>query len=216
MKTISLFRLSAVDLSKLAVSVREETERRTRATIADAGGQIIGNEMAKRALTVAAAGKHSTLFIGNPQMGKTMFRALAAELGLLDTFESLPCPCGNRGDAFRLCECTTGKVSRMKFPMTDVTVEVCRVPEREWKQDKRHWTTAAEMRKQIEQMGARPTAYDEPCESLLKYAVNEFGLTHGRVERIREVARTIAALDHAAVVTSSHMNEAIHYRGFNQ
>lgn len=216
MKTLDLFTLTAVDLSKLAVSIREETERRTRAETGEAGRDIIGNELAKRALTVAAAGKHSALFIGGPQMGKTMFRALAADLGLLDTFECLPCPCGARGDVYRPCECTPAKIKRMKFPETDITVEVCRVPEREWKQDKRHWTTAAEMRQQIKQMGAFPTNYDQPCEELLKYAVNEFGLTHARVERIRAVARTVAALDRSEVVTSSHMNEAINYRGFNQ
>jgi magnesium chelatase family protein len=174
--------------------------------------------MAKRALTVAAAGKHSVLFMGGPGTGKTMFRALAYRLGLLASFECHPCKCGNHGDPRRLCTCSAGVIGRMKFPVADIKVEVSTPPQRDWGA-KHRWTQYDEMREAIDRMG--PTqpdtlfTYDAPCEELLRYAVREFGFSIARTNTTRAVARTIAALDNSAIVTSSHMNEAINYRGFN-
>ena len=87
---------------------------------------IHGNEMAKRALVVAAAGNHSILFHGPPNCGKTMLRAVALELGLGNTFEARPCPRGYWNDLRRSCDCTDGRIEkhRRKFPTVDITIEV--------------------------------------------------------------------------------------------
>ena len=87
--------------SKLATLYRQTINEIVRRTTAatngyDAASIICGNECAKRAVVVAAAGGHSILFVGPPNCGKTMLRAVALELGLGNTFEARPCPCGYR------------------------------------------------------------------------------------------------------------------------
>ena len=83
--------------SKLAALHRQainEIARRSKAATNghDAASIIRGNEMAKRALVVAAAGNHSILFVGPPNCGKTMLRAVALELGLGNDLRDLALP----------------------------------------------------------------------------------------------------------------------------
>lgn len=70
----------------------------------------------------------------------------------------------------------------------------------------------ADIQRMIAVQGPVPKAFDGPAQSLLSYAIQEFGLRPSTVTTIRRVAGTIAALDRSNVVTSSHLNEAINYR----
>ena len=152
--------------SKLAALHRQainEIARRAKAATKghDPASIIRGNEMAKRALVVAAAGNHSILFVGPPNCGKTMLRAVALELGgcgqpnarggLATTFEIWPCPCGYRNDPRRACECRSSQIERhiRKLPVVDICIEVVCPPEREMRSNT-PGTTLAEMRHQIE------------------------------------------------------------------
>ncbi len=125
--------------SKLAVLHRQaaaEIARRAKAATSghDAATIIRGNECAKRALLVAAAGGHSILFVGTPNCGKTMLRAVALELGLANTFEARPCPCGHHGSPLRACDCSGAMIQRCRaaWPVADITVEVVQPPQREF------------------------------------------------------------------------------------
>ena len=100
--------------NKLAFFHRQaaaEIARRAKAATNghDAASIIHGNEMAKRALLVAAAGNHSILFVGPPNCGKTMLRAVALEIGLGNTFETRPCPCGYYGSPRRRLQLLGGQ-----------------------------------------------------------------------------------------------------------
>ncbi len=139
--------------SKLAQFYRQtanELARRAKAATNgyDAASIVHGNEMAKRALVVAAAGNHSILFLGPPNCGKTMLRAVALELGLGGTFEVWPCPCGYRGDPRRSCDCSYRQIEGhlRKLPQADISIEMMCPPEREMRSP---GTGLAEMRQQI-------------------------------------------------------------------
>ncbi len=53
---------------------------------------------------------------------------------------------------------------------------------------------------------------DGAGERLLEQAMQHFGLSARAYDRIRKVARTIADLEGAETITSTHLSEAIQYR----
>ena len=53
---------------------------------------------------------------------------------------------------------------------------------------------------------------DDAGERLLEQAMQHFGLSARAYDRIRKVARTIADLDGAETILSTHLSEAIQYR----
>lgn len=208
-----LFRLADAELADLSARMKREIERRTQAATTGAGSEIVGLEFAKRVVTVAVAGNHSVLFVGGAGSGKTLLRSLAAHLGLSDTFEARPCPCGNSGDVRHLCCCTQRQVlaQRQKWPPADIFCEVVPPSDREFRLNQAG-TSADEIRRAIDQKGPPPAALDAAATSLLSCAVRELGLRPHAVKTVRQVAGTIAALDQSSVVTSSHLNEAVNYR----
>jgi len=207
--------------SKLAFLHRQtanEIDRRAKIATNghDAANIVYGNEMAKRALVVAAAGDHSILFIGPPNCGKTMLRAVALELGLGTAFEARPCPCGHRSDPRVACCCTADQIERhlLKLPVANVTVDVCPPALLEMKSP---GTTLAEMRHQIH----AKTVYeslelDEDGRNLLKAAAAELALDADARSRILAVARTIANLDRSERIEARHLCEAINYRAMRR
>lgn len=66
-----LFQLADADLADLSRRTKLEIQRRTDAATINAASAIVGLEMAKRVVTVAAAGKHSVVFVGREGSGKT-------------------------------------------------------------------------------------------------------------------------------------------------
>src|SRR5919108_414595 len=107
---------------------------------------VRGQERARRALEIAAAGRHNLLFGGPPGTGKTMLaRRLPGVLPPLTTGEALEvtrihsvaamnlCPCGARGDPAAECSCSPqrlatyrDKLSRALLDRFDLVVAVPR------------------------------------------------------------------------------------------
>ncbi len=211
---MNIITLTDTRLAALHRQVANEMERRSRAATKgyDAAAILHGNELAKRALVVAAAGGHSLLLVGPPNCGKTMMRAAALELGLVETFEAWPCPCGNRSLLDAPCDCTVRQVEChvRKLPGADITVEMMRPLERETKTP---GTSLADMKKQIEaKADYQGLDLDKIGGNLLRAAVRELGLDPDVQRRIIAVARTIANLDGRKRIEPSHLCEAINYR----
>jgi predicted ATPase with chaperone activity len=210
----ALYKLSDADLARTLDEIRNEVRRRTQAAVKDAGTIIKGQEMGKRAATVAAAGGHSILFIGPPGQGKTMLRALAAELGHDESYEARACPCGHRNDPMQNCSCTVAKIERhhAKLPRTEIAIEVPRVSAREWAAQSRG-TGVAEMQAAIKGTGHFTDAtLDEESRNLLRAACAELNYGGAERESIIRVARTIANLDNSENIRPMHLCEAINYQ----
>jgi predicted ATPase with chaperone activity len=208
--------LTATDnkLTQLRQELDNEIRRRTLVATdgCDALAIIYGNELAKRALVVAAAGGHSLLLIGPPNCGKTMIRAVALQLGLADTYEARPCPCGHRCNPNVDCRCTVKQIERHigKIPVAEITVEMMEPTPRETGVV---GTTLGDMQRQI----ANKTDHtccelDSTCRQLLNATIREMNIDMVVQRQIVNVARTIANLDQSAKIEPAHLMEAINYR----
>jgi predicted ATPase with chaperone activity len=211
---MNLLTLTDTTLAALHRQAANEIARRAKAATNgyDAARIVYGNEMAKRALVVAATGNHSILFVGPPNCGKTMLRAVALELGLGNTFEVRPCPCGYRNDPRRACQCRFNQIERhlRKLPVADISIEMVSPAEREMRSP---GTSVADMRQQIEaKTGYESLDLDDDSRNLLKAAISEYALDADTRNRTLAVARTIANLDRNERIEARHLCEAINYR----
>lgn len=208
--------LTATDnkLTRLRQDLDNEIRRRTLVTTdgCDPAAIIYGNELAKRALVVAVAGSHSILFVGPPNCGKTIMRAVAQELDLTDTFEARPCPCGNRCNPSVACQCTVKQIERHigKLPVAEITVEMIEALPREIGVV---GTMLGDMKRQItDKTDHGNCELDATCRQLLHATIQEMAIDMVVQRQIVGVARTIANLDQSANIEPSHLMEAINYR----
>lgn len=213
---MDLLKLTDRHLSELHQAVLNEARRRTtiNTTGHDPAAIIWGNEMAKRAVQIAAAGQHSILLVGPASSGKTMLRAVCHELGVQACYEARHCPCGDYGDPRRACNCSMAQMKRVaaKWPLADITVEAV-PPSNRIKQVV--GTTLAHMKDYLAKMAHHTDDnLSEDSANLLKCAATELGLDLPTQGRIVRVARTIANLDHAPHIGAMHISESINYRMF--
>jgi magnesium chelatase family protein len=152
-----------------------------------------------------------------------------------------PCPCGYRGDPRRPCQCTPNQIERYMAKISgplldrlDIHIEVPAVPFRELSEqatgvpsvDIRGTVVAARSLQRerfdnrLPRVNGRMShrhikkycALNPECESILKMAMTEMGLSARAHDKILRVARTIADLDCSGVIQVSHLSEAINYR----
>lgn len=150
------------------------------------------------------------------------------------------CPCGKTGTR-QVCHCHplaieryVGRLSAPLLDRIDIHVEAPLVKYDELR-GQRTGETSAAIRERVtraraiqqQRFGPRPDAVnarmrpadlekfcalDEECESLLKTAVTEIGLSARACGRVLKVARTIADLAQSERITEDHLSEAIQYR----
>lgn len=157
-----------------------------------------------------------------------------------------PCPCGYYNHPTKECSCPHGAVqrylSRISGPLLDridihievVPVELEKITnqqEGESSQMIRERVVAARQR-QIERFATHPGIHcnaqmtpalqkkycklNHDCLSLLKIAMNKFGLSARAYDRIIKLARTIADLENTSTITPQHIAEAIQYRSLDR
>ncbi len=211
---VDVSKLSDAELLRLRDEAIAELARRCPDQPIDFG-RIKSQECAKRALMVAIAGNHSILLLGAPGCGKSLLRSAARHFGLLDTFEARSCPCGYWNDPRHECSCTSAQILRhgAKFPDADITIEVPPVPAREW--ESTAWGTGNDQfRQTLDAMRQpAPSRLDEFAREILGTSAREYGFSADRLDRTQRIASTIAALDNCDEIGSSHVMEAVNYRG---
>lgn len=157
-----------------------------------------------------------------------------------------PCPCGYYGDSQRQCSCPPPGVqrylSRVSGPLLDridLHVEVPAVRYRELRDDRPGEGSAAirervsrARERQRERFAAQPGIHanahmrardirefcrvDEGGDALLRTAISRLGFSARAYHRVLKIARTIADLDGAAQIGTSHVAEAIQYRSLDR
>lgn len=157
-----------------------------------------------------------------------------------------PCPCGYYNHPEKSCICGNGVVqkylSRISGPLLDridIHIEIVPVPFEklsetqmpEASEDVRRRVIAARIiqQKRFEnhseihcnaQMNSKQlrqyAVLNEPTQALLKNAMLKLNLSARAYDRIIKVARTIADLDNAANIETTHIAEAINYRNLDR
>jgi magnesium chelatase family protein len=156
-----------------------------------------------------------------------------------------PCPCGFFNDPSRECTCTppliqryVSKISGPLLDRIDIHIDMPAVKYRELRQDTggqsseeiRARVVAARQRQLARYRGEKiySNAQMSPrqigkycgispdCERLLETAMTRLGLSARAHDRILKVARTIADLEAAESISTTHISEAIQYRSLDR
>ena len=218
---MNLTAMTDVRLRSLFCEATEEIRRRAIADVEDPFVVIKGQETAKRAVIVAAAGGHSILFVGPPGSGKSMFCAAAAKVGVT-AFELRSCPCGNFNDPRLPCKCTAHQIDRYwrakaradVLASVDMMMTLTLPPAREL-ESRQFGTTLAQVQDQLERKGKRPSfddTADETIRTLLCVATDDYGLSPALVAKAKSTAESIAAVMQDDRVRPEHIAESFFYR----
>jgi magnesium chelatase family protein len=153
-----------------------------------------------------------------------------------------PCPCGYLGDRTRECSCTPTQVqryqSRLSGPLLDRIDMHVEVPPVQVKEigSAESGSSSAEMRVRVQaarkvqqqrfqggraifsnaQMGSahlkKHCRLDRDCADILHRSIERLGLSARAYNRILKISRTIADIDGAESIGTTHVSEAIQYR----
>lgn len=156
-----------------------------------------------------------------------------------------PCPCGYQGDTQHSCTCTPEMIQRYRTRLSgplldriDLQVELPRVPHSDLA-DTRPAEASSVIRGRLEQAREiqldRFTGFPIYCmarmvprqlqkfcrtdhagEELLKQETDRLGLSARSYVRLLKVGRTIADLAGSAKITTTHLAEAVQYRGLGR
>jgi len=157
-----------------------------------------------------------------------------------------PCPCGYFGDTVHACRCTDVDVERYRARVSgplldriDIHLEVPTVAYRDLVgADTEETSTAVRQRVELARVRQRERFRDrrglhanahmsardlrrycplsDPVERLLREAVGRLGLSARAYHRVLKIGRTIADLEGAEELSTTHVSEAIQYRSLDR
>jgi predicted ATPase with chaperone activity len=189
---------------------------------------IVGNLLLREAIEIALAGHHTLTVVGR---GDDNWRQVHAILG--DRAVRIQrCPCGNYGRSEAQCKCTLPEIEKHRktraygdAASSDLIVETHTPhPEEIWathepfanvltriKRYRLLQPFGALARFDYEKREGRFSKKDETFEALVS-AKKEYDWGSDSLVRVQYVARTIATLRGATIVSPEHMNKAIMYK----
>lgn len=153
-----------------------------------------------------------------------------------------PCPCGYYGDPERPCHDTPDQIARYRQKISgplldriDLHLTIARLTPKQLRDNHQSKQNSAELRaqattarqKQLDRQGKanvhlnsrelKTHLHAEPAVfALLDRAAEKMHLSMRSYHRLLKVARTIADLDNADTVNTTHAAEALQYRGWNK
>ncbi len=157
-----------------------------------------------------------------------------------------PCPCGYRGDPRRSCSCTPKQVqnymSRISGPLLDridIQIEVPAVPYDDLEDTKPPGISSNDLLAIVQsarsiqetrfsrsrtshnanmnhQQMREHCQINEACRKLLRYSVEQQGLSARAHDKILRLSRTIADIDDSNHISELHIAEAIGYRSLDR
>ena len=157
-----------------------------------------------------------------------------------------PCPCGYYNHPTIECTCAPGavhkylnKVSGPLMDRIDLHIEVTPLSHEELASKKMGEPSAVIRQRVIAARKIQEERYknhpgihcnaqmntqlfrqyceiDQPCQDLMKRAMDKLGLSARAYDRILKVARTIADLDDSPSITTTHLSEAINFRSLDR
>ena len=180
-------------------------------------GRIKGQEAAKRAVTIALAGRHFLILVGPSGNGKSMLIEGAKTID--PEFRAKEVTIWNR-----LLNGNPKQRDRHFEPLSrlpaDMHVEVPTLPFREWAGTRRGTDTAT-VRLAVERArafasGHEDLTFHEGCLLLARQAYDELRLTPRAMDAAVRVARAIANMDQSDRIQEQHVAEAVQYRLFDR
>ena len=200
-----------------------ESELRNRQIMEcpDPLAEMRGMQEVKRALTVAAAGKHPVYFVGPAQSGKSHFVSAAAKLGLR-AFEARTCACGYHLHPLTQCRCYESSINtywtqrKNMEPIYHVEMLVLVTPVATLAdmESAPVGTTMHDIERQLADLSPRPPFDDAApgTKSVLERFAHELRLPPNVIRSLKKISETIASLANAPGVEAEHVVEAVSYR----
>ncbi len=156
-----------------------------------------------------------------------------------------PCPCGYLGDKKIDCKCSEFQINRYRNKLSgplldriDIHIDVARLEANELLGQEEDIESSADVRKRVAQAREiqfkrykedgiftnselNPKLIKKYCKLtpdvniMLKNALKMFNLSARGYDRILKISRTIADLDNSPDILTSHLAQALQFRGYN-
>ena len=155
-----------------------------------------------------------------------------------------PCPCGFLGDSKKQCTCNEYQINRYRSRLSgplldriDIQIKVQRLDENELTETKTTGESSSEIKKRVikarkiqeeryknegiltnseltPKLIKKYCNIDEASKKFLKNAINQFNLSARAYDRLLKISRTIADLEEAKDIKTTHIAQALQLRSF--